>query len=149
MSGRKNQKPLTFAETGRPPELPVAEGYNKQPRQSRSFIEPGEFCGRVFESAQRFIVENHNLNIGLKYVVRVIAVVGPLTGLPQVLSIWISMNSAGVSLLSWSLFLAISFLWLLHALSQNDRALIISNSLWILIDATIIAGAVVSRIFKG
>jgi uncharacterized protein with PQ loop repeat len=123
------------------------EAVRETARQSRQFIKPKWF-GRAFERAQQGIAENRELKIVLKYAVRVAAVVGPLSGLPQVLSIWISMNSSGVSLVSWSLFLAISFLWLLHALSQNDRALVISNSLWIIIDATIIAGALVSRMFK-
>jgi uncharacterized protein with PQ loop repeat len=74
---------------------------------------------------------------------RSIAVIGPLTGLPQVMNIWIYGNTNGVSILSWTLFMIISCLWLTHAVRRKDRALALSNLLWIVIDAVIILGSLV------
>ena len=78
--------------------------------------------------------------------VRVIAIVGPLTGLPQVVDAWRRPPASGISLLSWSLFLTISAIWLSHALREQDHELALSNALWIVVDVAIIIGILVSRI---
>lgn len=78
--------------------------------------------------------------------VRAISVVGPFTGLPQVIAAWQRPPAAGISLFSWALFLAISVVWFLHAIRARDQALALSNALWIVVDAAVIIGIFVARV---
>ena len=75
--------------------------------------------------------------------VNVIAVVGPLTSLPQIVEIWfIDKSAAGVSLVTWSLFLLMAAIWLLYGIAHKSRPIITSNALWIVAQGLIVAGAI-------
>jgi uncharacterized protein with PQ loop repeat len=75
--------------------------------------------------------------------VYVAAFIGPLTIIPQVAEIWFVDRSAkGVSLITWLSFSLLSLVWLVYGLSRRDRPLIISNSLWLLGELIVVAGAI-------
>jgi uncharacterized protein with PQ loop repeat len=78
-------------------------------------------------------------------VIRLVAVVGPLTGVPQAVNVWVYGSVAGVSLMSWFLFMVFSGLWLAHALRRNDRPLAVSNLLWLVVDVVVILGVVFAK----
>ena len=44
-----------------------------------------------------------------------------LMTIPQVLTIWVGRQAAGVSVLSWSAYLLSAFLWLWFGLRKRDR----------------------------
>jgi len=71
----------------------------------------------------------------------VVALCGPLSSVPQMWEIWADRNAAGVSLVTWTLFLLTSVVWLLYGIVRRDRPLIISNSIWIVCEAIIMLGA--------
>jgi MtN3 and saliva related transmembrane protein len=72
-----------------------------------------------------------------------IAVLGPLSSLPQIIEIWVTDKSAtGVSLSTWLMFLLMSAVWLWYAVTKRDRPLVVSNALWMITDAIVIAGAI-------
>ena len=74
--------------------------------------------------------------------VSLVAILGPLTSLPQIIEIWfVDKNAAGVSLLTWCLFLLIGVIWLIYGIVHKSRPVIISNALWILAQAIIVLGA--------
>ena len=62
---------------------------------------------------------------------------------PQVLTIWVGHQAAGVSILSWSAYLVSAVLWLLFGLRQNDRNIYLPCLGWIALDGAVIVGAVV------
>ena len=66
-----------------------------------------------------------------------------LMTIPQVLTIWIGQQAAGVSILSWSAYLASAILWLCFGMRKNDKNIYLTCVGWILLDAAVIAGAVV------
>lgn len=72
----------------------------------------------------------------------IVALVGPLSSVPQIYEIWTERNAAGVSFLTWMLFLFTSLVWLLYGISKRDRPLIISNALWVVGEVIIMVGAV-------
>lgn len=82
-----------------------------------------------------------------EHVIRLIAVIGPLTGLPQAVNVWIYGEVVGVSVVSWLLFMVFSCLWLAHAIRRQDRALAVSNLLWIVVDVIIILGVMFAKNF--
>jgi MtN3 and saliva related transmembrane protein len=71
----------------------------------------------------------------------VVALCGPMSSVPQMWEIWWDRNASGVSLVTWTLFLLTSVVWLLYGVVKRDRPLIISNSLWVAAEAIIMAGA--------
>lgn len=62
---------------------------------------------------------------------------------PQVWTVWIERQAAGVSVLTWSAYLVSALLWFWHGLRQGDRNIWIPCIAWIAADAAIIAGALV------
>jgi uncharacterized protein with PQ loop repeat len=65
-----------------------------------------------------------------------------LMTIPQVLTIWIGHQAAGVSILSWSAYLISAFLWLWFGLQKHDRNIYLPCVGWILLDGAVIAGAI-------
>ncbi len=62
---------------------------------------------------------------------------------PQVLAIWVGQQAAGVSILSWSAYLASAVLWLWFGMRQHDRNIYLPCVGWIALDAAVIVGAIV------
>ena len=80
---------------------------------------------------------------GLEKLVGLIAMVYPLTAIPQVAKIWYYKETAGVSLLSWSLFLAFTVPLLLYVIVKKDKRLTLMWSLWALTYVSIIIGLII------
>src|SRR6187455_455760 len=66
-----------------------------------------------------------------------------LMTVPQVLTIWIGKQAAGVSALSWSAYLLSALLWFWFGLQKRDRNIYLPCVGWVGLDAAVIAGAVV------
>jgi uncharacterized protein with PQ loop repeat len=66
-----------------------------------------------------------------------------LMTIPQVLTIWVGQQAAGVSILSWSAYLLSALLWFWFGLQKRDRNIYLPCIGWIGLDAAVIAGAVV------
>ena len=65
-----------------------------------------------------------------------------LMTIPQVWTIWVSHEAAGVSLVSWGAYLLSAVLWLFHGLRKADRNIYLPCIGWIGLDAAVIIGAV-------
>jgi uncharacterized protein with PQ loop repeat len=65
-----------------------------------------------------------------------------LMTIPQVLTIWIGHQAAGVSILSWTAYLLSAFLWLWFGLQKRDRNIYLPCVGWIMLDGAVIAGAI-------
>ena len=63
--------------------------------------------------------------------------------IPQVLTIWIGHQAAGVSLLSWSAYLISAVLWLWYGIMKRDRNIYLPCVGWIVLDGAIIVGVLV------
>jgi uncharacterized protein with PQ loop repeat len=63
--------------------------------------------------------------------------------IPQVLTIWVGHQAAGVSIASWSAYLASAALWFWYGLQKRDWNIFLPCIGWIALDAAVIAGAVV------
>ena len=62
---------------------------------------------------------------------------------PQVLTIWVGHQAAGVSILSSSAYLVSALLWLWFGIRRHDRNIYLPCLGWIALDGAVIAGAVV------
>ena len=66
-----------------------------------------------------------------------------LMTIPQVLTIWVGRQAAGVSLLSWSAYLASAILWFWFGIQKQDKNIYLPCVGWILLDVAVIAGVIV------
>ena len=66
-----------------------------------------------------------------------------LMTVPQVLTIWVGHQAAGVSVISWSAYLLSAFLWFGYGLKKRDKNIYLPCIGWIGLDAAVIVGAVI------
>ncbi len=66
-----------------------------------------------------------------------------LMTIPQVLTIWVGHQAAGVSLLSWSAYLLSAVLWLWYGLQKHDRNIYLPCVGWIALDGAVIFGVLI------
>lgn len=66
-----------------------------------------------------------------------------LMTVPQVLTIWVGKEAAGVSVLSWGAYLLSALLWFWFGIRKNDRNIYLPCIGWILLNGAVVAGAVV------
>ncbi len=70
----------------------------------------------------------------------IVAFVGPLSAAPQVINIFIKQETEGVSILTWVLFMVLAVITLAYGVVHKLRPIIISQTLWLCIEALIITG---------
>lgn len=68
----------------------------------------------------------------------------PLTGVPQVIEV-LGGNTAGISLLSWAGFGLFSAFFVLYGVLHKVRPMIITNTIWFVIDMLVITGTLIHR----
>lgn len=70
-----------------------------------------------------------------------VGVLAPFALLPQAVRLYATKSSAGISLATWVLLALSNILWLMYGIVHKDKPIIIAHSLFIVMDASIIAGA--------
>ena len=66
-----------------------------------------------------------------------------LMTVPQVLTIWVGHQAAGVSVVSWSAYLISAILWLWYGLQKRDKNIYLLCVGWVGLDIAVIVGAVI------
>jgi uncharacterized protein with PQ loop repeat len=65
--------------------------------------------------------------------------------IPQVLTIWLSHQAAGVSLVSWSTYLVSAVIWLWFGIQKHDKNIYLPCVGWIFLDSAVIMGAIIYK----
>ena len=63
--------------------------------------------------------------------------------IPQVFTVWISHQTAGVSLLSWSAYLISALVWFWYGIQKRDRNIYLPCIGWIALDAAVVSGVLI------
>lgn len=79
----------------------------------------------------------------LRRALGVMSIVAMLMTIPQVWTIWVGHQAAGVSALSWGTYLASALLWLRHGIAQRDPNVYLPCIGWIALDAAVLVGVLV------
>ena len=66
-----------------------------------------------------------------------------LMTVPQVLTIWVGRQAAGVSVLSWSAYLLSAILWFWYGLQKRDKNIYLPCVGWAGMDVAVIVGALI------
>ena len=64
---------------------------------------------------------------------------------PQVYTVWVAEDVQGVSLLSWSTYLASALLWFVYGVRKQDKTIYLACIGWIILDAAVVIGVLVGR----
>ena len=74
-------------------------------------------------------------------IVYIIAFLGPIMTIPQVIKIFITQNASGISSISWISFTLFSFFWLVYGIVHKEKPIIIANFLTLILNLIIVIGA--------
>jgi uncharacterized protein with PQ loop repeat len=72
-----------------------------------------------------------------------ISLAGPVMTIPQITKIWLERNASGVSLLSWTSYLVLTFFWLYYGILHKETPIIFNNIIWIFVYILVITGVVI------
>lgn len=78
----------------------------------------------------------------LEYLVLGVAIIEPLSTVPQIVEVFQSQNAESLSLLSWLLFMSASVIWLFYGIKIKNQQLIASSILWVSTELLLITGIV-------
>ncbi|PID32249.1 hypothetical protein CR970_01530 [Candidatus Saccharibacteria bacterium] len=78
-------------------------------------------------------------------VVYIAAIIQPLTTLPQVYSIYSTRVVAGISLLTWVLYLLVGMVFLVYGIKHMLRPIILNQVLWSCLQISVIVGILLYR----
>lgn len=67
-------------------------------------------------------------------------ILGPLTTIPQLYKIWIGKNASGVSVISWGAYAVGSAFWVWYGITNKQRPLVFTYSLFLVVEIMIIIG---------
>jgi len=79
----------------------------------------------------------------LEKILRSLSVFTMLMTVPQVFTIWVGGDAAGVSLVSWVSYLVSACLWFVYGLQKHDKTIYLACVGWVLLDAAIVIGVIV------
>lgn len=70
----------------------------------------------------------------------IIAIVGPLMGVPQLWNVFVNHNVTGLSFVSWSVWAFFNLFWLAYGFIHKVKPIIITYILWFLVNASVAIG---------
>jgi len=74
-----------------------------------------------------------------------VALVTPLLTVPQLVIIWSSHQTQGISVITWGAYAAASGLWLIYALLRKQKQLIVTQLLLFILDFAVVLGVYIYR----
>ena len=66
-----------------------------------------------------------------------------LMTIPQVLTIWIGQEAAGVSIFTWSAYLVSAILWFWFGMQKKDKNIYLPCVGWMVLDVAVIMGVII------
>ncbi len=69
-----------------------------------------------------------------------VAIIEPLSTLPQIIETYSTHNVESLSLLSWLLYIAASLIWLVYSIKIRNIPLIASSIMWVSAELVLIVG---------
>ena len=69
--------------------------------------------------------------------------IGPVSLFPQIRDIYITKNTAGVSLMTWVLITFFNILWMIYGAIHKDKQLFFANTLVVIFDLILVIGILV------
>lgn len=71
-----------------------------------------------------------------------IALVQPLSTVPQVITVFSSHNATSLSILSWLLYVIFDLAWLWYGIDEKQKAIIVSAAMFSFLELLVLIGAI-------
>jgi uncharacterized protein with PQ loop repeat len=81
----------------------------------------------------------------LNKAIMIVAIVEPLTTLPQIIDVFTKSNVSAVSVLTWGLYALFEVVWVIYGLAIKNRPIVITNILWIVMDLAVVMGVLIRQ----
>ena len=75
----------------------------------------------------------------------VVALLHPLSGLPQVIDIYVHQNVDGISLMTWLGFMLFGSIYLYYGILHKLKPVILTQILWMIVDILVVVGVLIYR----
>lgn len=75
----------------------------------------------------------------------VVAILSPLSTIPQLYTIYVNHLASGIAPISWGLYTIFNFVWLVYGIVHKEKIIIFNSVLWIIIDGLVTLGALIYR----
>ena len=82
-------------------------------------------------------------NKSMTYLLGGLSIFTMVMTIPQVLTVWIGHQTAGVSLISWSAYLISALVWFWYGIQKRDRNIYLPCIGWIVLDAAVVSGVLI------
>ena len=73
----------------------------------------------------------------------VIAAIGPLSNIPQIIKILMTKTSLGVSTLTFSFFAVFNIPWIIYGIVHKEKPIVLAYTLWFITNSIIIIGTLI------
>src|SRR5262245_64310389 len=83
-----------------------------------------------------------NSDLGLRRMLAAMSIFTLLMSIPQALTIWVGHRAEGVSILTWSTYLASAVLWLWFGLRKDDKDIYLVCIGWNIVEVFIVLGVI-------
>lgn len=77
------------------------------------------------------------------YLMYGVGIFAPLAVVPQILQIFTTKSSEGLSLPTWLLFVVVNTLWATYGAVHNDKHILFANIMMALFNATVVVGVLI------
>lgn len=81
----------------------------------------------------------------LNKAIMLVAVIEPLTTLPQIVDVFVKKDVSGVSVLTWGLYAFFEAIWVIYGLAIKNRPIVVTNTLWIAMDLLVVIGVLIHQ----
>jgi uncharacterized protein with PQ loop repeat len=90
---------------------------------------------RVHQNLEQYPSANPRIKL-LDDILLVVAVIGPLVTIPQIVQVFTTQDVRGLSSITWGLYALFNILWLIYGIVHKEKPLIITYALWLLMNTT-------------
>jgi len=94
---------------------------------------------RVHQGLEEYPHKNPYINF-LDQLLLVIAILGPIASIPQIMKIYMNKSAAGVSAFSFTLFTIFNIPWIVYGFVHKEKPIIIAYILWFISNLLVVIG---------
>jgi uncharacterized protein with PQ loop repeat len=94
-------------------------------------------------NSTRFDVHPSTSEAKLRRILGGMSIFTLLMTIPQVLTIWVGHQAAGVSIFTWSAYLLSALLWFWFGIQRQDKNIYLPCIGWMILDLAVIVGAII------
>ena len=79
----------------------------------------------------------------LDMTVLAVAIIGPLSNIPQIMRVYMERDVSGLSLVTWIMFFLMSIPWLIYGIVHREKPIITANILWFITNIMVVVGILI------